>query len=139
MRLAGSNEIVRPDRELFWTVTYTAPTGDHRTFHLDPFDGSMLGLVDTHSGSEMISRFKGILAIYPNPASNQANISFSIDPAQRARLQVFDVLGRQAYSEEMESHANEHSIRTENLPSGAYIVRLNQGDRTWQSMITVLR
>jgi hypothetical protein len=139
MRLAGSNEIVRPDRELFWTVTYTAPTGDHRTFHLDPFDGSMLGLVDTHSGSEMISRFKGILAIYPNPASNQANISFSIDPAQRARLQVFDVLGRQVYSEEMESHANEHSIRTENLPSGAYIVRLNQGDRTWQSMITVLR
>ena len=70
------------------------------------------------------------VSMYPNPVSSQATLSFDVKESCNVSYQVFDMTGRMVMNQNMGSMLEgEHqiSINAENLSSGSYILRLNQG------------
>jgi hypothetical protein len=67
--------------------------------------------------------------LYPNPASNELNISIEAFPKNKKyTLTINDVLGREHISTFIEtSSSTDHAINTSQLPSGVYLVKI-QGD-----------
>jgi len=63
------------------------------------------------------------LSIYPNPASSQVNISLQGIGSAKAKVLVFDVLGRQVFSNSFE---NKTTIGTAHWPAGVYIAVVQQ-------------
>ena len=70
------------------------------------------------------------VSMYPNPVSSQATLSFELKESCNVSYQVFDLTGRMVMNQSVGRLAEgEHqvSINAENLSSGSYILRLNQG------------
>lgn len=60
------------------------------------------------------------MGVYPNPASNQINVSFSA-PTDNVKYSVMDVTGKIIDQDEVQlNNSTEHSINTENLKNGIY-------------------
>ena len=64
--------------------------------------------------------------IAPNPANDQANISFTLTAAASVQVQVTDVAGRivNSFSQELNAGAQNIALSTVNLPTGVYNVKL---------------
>ena len=70
------------------------------------------------------------VSMYPNPVSGQATLSFNLNESCNVSYQVFDLTGRMVMNQGLGRFAEgEHhvSINAENLSTGSYILRLNQG------------
>lgn len=70
------------------------------------------------------------LSMYPNPVSSQATISFDLKESCNVTYQVFDMTGRMVMNQNMgrmSEGEQQININAENLSSGSYILRLNQG------------
>ena len=70
------------------------------------------------------------LSMYPNPVSSQATLSFDLKESCNVSYQVFDMTGRMVMNQNMgrmSEGEQQISINAENLSSGSYILRLNQG------------
>ena len=70
------------------------------------------------------------LSMYPNPVSSQATLSFDLKESCNVSYQVFDLTGRMVMNQNMGRMCEgeqQININAENLSSGSYILRLNQG------------
>ena len=70
------------------------------------------------------------VSLYPNPVRGRATVSFEAAENADVNIQVFDPMGRMVMSQSMgriAKGAQEISFSTENLSTGSYILRLNQG------------
>jgi hypothetical protein len=70
------------------------------------------------------------LNMYPNPVSSQATLSFDLKESCNVSYQVFDMTGRMVMNQNMgrmSEGEQQININAENLSSGSYILRLNQG------------
>lgn len=70
------------------------------------------------------------LSMYPNPVSSQATLSFNLKESCNVSYQVFDMTGRMVMNQNMgrmSEGEQQININAENLSSGSYILRLNQG------------
>ncbi len=79
---------------------------------------------------------------YPNPFSVQTTVSISLLEAQRVRLAVHDVLGREVArlaDEQMEAGRHEAVLDGSDLPSGVYLVRLVVGEVEQTQRLTLVR
>ena len=63
-------------------------------------------------------------AIYPNPASEQITVSYTIPAGQNAELQVFDVTGRCVKQMTVTSNSNQVTVSVADLRPGVYVCRL---------------
>ena len=73
------------------------------------------------------------VSLYPNPVQGVATVSFNVAENTEVNYQVFDLMGRLVKSESIGRVAegnHEFSISTENLSTGSYILRLNQGGKS---------
>jgi uncharacterized Ntn-hydrolase superfamily protein len=76
------------------------------------------------------------LKAHPNPFNSSTMISFSLERAQRIRLEVFDLMGRQVRVLTQEDYpAGTHKVTFDgtSLSSGIYLVRLSSGN----SLVTI--
>jgi len=67
---------------------------------------------------------------YPNPAATTAEISFELTEPGRARLEVFDLLGRRVAvlaDEQLQPGLHTRTLNATGLPRGVYFVRLEVG------------
>jgi len=62
-------------------------------------------------------------AIYPNPADEQINISYSVEKDEEIVLEIYDVLGKRIMTKSLNS-GHLHQINTSQLQHGVYIYRL---------------
>ncbi|MAC95059.1 MAG: hypothetical protein CMC96_06130 [Flavobacteriales bacterium] len=62
-------------------------------------------------------------AIYPNPADEQLNISYSVEEDEEIVLEIYDVLGKKIMTKSLNS-GHLHQINTSQLQHGVYIYRL---------------
>ncbi|NMH26707.1 S8 family serine peptidase [Flavobacterium silvaticum] len=84
--------------------------------------GIVLG-VDDHSMGEM--------GVWPNPAKNLVNIKLT-NPIGKGTINMFDVSGRQVYSQNVTDNANlVYSVNTESLSRGVYFLKVNSGSQTY--------
>ena len=70
------------------------------------------------------------ISMYPNPVSDQATVSFNLESNANVSYQVFDMTGRMVMSKNVGQFgegSHQVTINTENLSTGSYILRLNQG------------
>ena len=68
--------------------------------------------------------------MYPNPVASQATLSFNVEESANVSYQVFDMTGRMVMNQNLgRLNAGEHqvTVNAENLSTGSYILRLNQG------------
>ncbi|MFN8397387.1 MAG: T9SS type A sorting domain-containing protein [Bacteroidia bacterium] len=76
----------------------------------------------------------GTLSLYPNPASDEARISFTLDRGGDVNVSVLTLNGQQVMSEtrKMSSGVNQINLTTSKLPAGLYLVRVvsNAGSTT---------
>lgn len=116
-----------------WLRDVSLPAGQHNLallivagdFNLNRMRFTLL------SGSNTGGRQgKGMLGSYPNPAFDGAQVAFYVDAAVRARLEVFDILGRMVFDQPWQSFAagtHALTVRAE-LSSGLYVYRLSLDD-----------
>jgi hypothetical protein len=85
----------------------------------------------------------GIEALRPNPTSGgDPVVSFALDRAGPARLEVLDLSGRRVRSIETATSAGRHLVRldgTQRLSPGVYVVRLIAGERTSTARLSIVR
>ena len=80
-------------------------------------------------------------ANYPNPASSETHIRFSIDKSVPAILRLTNMLGQVVETTTFDSGAGsyEWQVNTSHLPTGSYIYSLSIGDRTITRTMTIAR
>jgi len=81
--------------------------------------------------------------IAPNPARLGFSVNFSLPSSAAAKLEVYDVRGRQVAAAQVgQLGPGLHSMtfgQERKLPAGVYLVRLTQGERTETAQATVLQ
>lgn len=82
------------------------------------------------------------LVAYPNPFNPRTTISYSLPVAQHISIDIFDALGRRAYSVQNEfKTAGSHTFQFDgtDLASGVYLVRLSAGSRILTKKIMLMK
>jgi hypothetical protein len=95
------------------------------------FNNGAAYTVTTGGGATGVEKPDGrsfqLLAVYPNPFSEKSTFSFNLDAPGYARLQLFDLTGREVASlvdAQLPAGAYQQEFDAVNLPSGVFISRL---------------
>jgi PKD repeat protein len=77
--------------------------------------------------------------VYPNPVDDIANVRFSLSQTENVSIELLDVVGRKAYSQQlgMISGSQNITFRRNDLPSGIYFVRLRVGEQVFIQRIVL--
>jgi PKD repeat protein len=106
--------------------------------------GSGLDLCDNTATTTIFVRQEGVvgtepdrtftsLSIYPNPGGNKLQIYFENSYRGQVEMQLTSILGNKVYAQrtaEKNSDAFDHSISTEVLPQGLYVMQIKLGKKT---------
>ena len=70
------------------------------------------------------------MEVYPNPATDMANISFSVKDAGVAKIEILNAVGQVIVSQDLGTISGQQNIsmNTADLASGMYIVRISVGE-----------
>jgi hypothetical protein len=63
--------------------------------------------------------------MYPNPVSN-GNLYISTDSNSAKSVEIYDILGKQV----LNAKVSNNTVNVSNLKGGAYIVKINEDDKT---------
>ena len=131
-----------PDQWGYAEVTNIAPstfTGEFRfKFHFESDGGNNLYLDDINVNGMPVSvgEIEAVttgLAVVPNPANDQAQLHFDLINADHTRIDLLDVLGRTIatlHDGQLAAGAQRFDLPVEDLRSGIYFVRLQNGARS---------
>lgn len=72
---------------------------------------------------------------YPNPYVDIVNFQFSQSVGDAVSILVYDVLGRQVYSNSIQVTENKISVSLQELPSAEYFVQLSNNSFTYNTKI----
>jgi hypothetical protein len=82
------------------------------------------------------------LAVFPNPASAQASLNFTLAKPDIVSLEIFDLLGRrmkQVALGEMSTGEHSQEIDLHGLSDGSYLCKLQAGGEATAVMFTILK
>jgi hypothetical protein len=68
------------------------------------------------------------VSLYPNPVHDFIFINYKMEPGQAPRLEVFDMLGRVAISQSLDSGEGTLRLETGSLASGHYLLKIRNGN-----------
>ncbi|MCW3123888.1 MAG: C-terminal target protein [Flavipsychrobacter sp.] len=91
---------------------------------------------------ENIAGASSAISIFPNPAKDEATLSFELSAASNVHVQVVDGLGRvvnMVANENMTSGAHTLNINTATLASGVYNVMIHTDGGTTTERLTVIK
>lgn len=66
-----------------------------------------------------------IISVYPNPANDKINITCFIGNDVKAKLQLYNSLGKLILDKELDNMQNEQLISLEKISSGIYLCTIN--------------
>jgi hypothetical protein len=121
-------------------VPYAAETVRYRLKQVD-LDGTaeLSKTVEVRLGTP---QQLALQAPFPNPAQNEATIRYELPEATAVQIAVYDLLGRRvATLVDGQKNAGRAQIpfRTQQLPSGTYILRLQAADQIRTQRLTVVK
>jgi len=64
------------------------------------------------------------LKIYPNPTSDNINLSMAEQPKQELQLEVYTISGQLVFEKHLPAFEKEQRINIQHLQSGVYLVKL---------------
>ena len=67
--------------------------------------------------------------IYPNPAENLANVTFSLENNQNVNVSLVNMMGQTIQSNDVQAQTGSNVVMldTENVQAGIYLVKVNVG------------
>ncbi len=80
--------------------------------------------------------------VYPNPAVNNATLSFNMDAAGEVNIAIYNMVGALVSNEVAvaQSGLNKHNLNISNLDNGQYIIKINLGNGyTAEKSLNILR
>ncbi|HAH57425.1 MAG TPA: hypothetical protein DCL86_04705, partial [Bacteroidales bacterium] len=77
--------------------------------------------------SSQTQEFAGNLAIFPNPASEYANLKFSLDEGANVEFGIFNMMGQRVYNESAHLNAGfiDRTLQFGKLNPGVYVMRIS--------------
>jgi len=72
------------------------------------------------------------ILVYPNPVKDQANIYLYLNYSEKLRIEIFDLMGRKIYEDEIIPERNGYqtfSVDVSNFASGYYVLRIIQKEK----------
>jgi hypothetical protein len=99
---------------------------DASLFSLTQPNAIMIRLSDDPSGSVAEVENTIGMSVYPNPANNQATVSFAVNNDATASVNVTDLTGKVVYTSALGSvnGAQKVTVNTESLTNGVYMVNV---------------
>ena len=120
-------------------------TGYYRLYNLDDLitpimtggayktnDDRALG-INASVGIEAVNEDLFLFSVFPNPASNQLSINYSLPEKADLRCNILNALGQQVYHFEATQAAigtYVHSVAVQDWPKGLYVIQLQIGNKT---------
>ncbi len=114
-----------------------AHTANDLLINMDPYylyqmtKGSLGAALEFSVATNRLSRNKATLnatvSIYPNPTSNLLNISFTDANTKNATLTIYDILGKNVFSEKLPKTKN--TLNLKNLNKGVYLAVIENGSQ----------
>ncbi len=83
---------------------------------------------------------KNFIAVYPNPFTNNAEVSFTLEQSEFVKMEVYNVTGEVvASSNQGKLNAGRNYIQLDgsNLSSGIYFVSITAGENTYKQKVTI--
>lgn len=133
-----------------YSYTYTIPEGWrydklHIVGFLLDFEGK-----EILNANNVIRSYVGVnspvfeksIAVYPNPFGEYTNVTFNLDKASKAGVEVIDLMGKTVYAineREFASGQNNIRVASDNLPNGMYILKLTIGNQVITRKISVIK
>ena len=114
-------------------VKFTATSNYGNNLYID--DINISGLTSVTEIDNNLS-----VSIYPNPVSDNATVSISLNQAQNVNVAVYNMLGEVVYtSNQGQLSVGEHTVQfsAANLNNGVYFVKVTAGENTVTKKITV--
>lgn len=108
---------------------------------IDHIDFVLLEATSAETEIELPSSFE-ILQNYPNPFNPSTLLRFNLNRTGFVKLSVFDLNGkriRNLVESEMSAGSHQVALDASDLPSGIYIVRLQQGQNVATQRITLIK
>jgi len=118
-----------------YTVEVKDPTGC-----VSPTAAVIVGLgCRTLFQTTPVNSSENYFAIYPNPANDHVNVTFSSDKTEACNIRMMDLMGRTVFSDNITSAVgdNQFQLNLSELAKGIYMVILQNGDGTLQKKIVV--
>ena len=107
--------------------TFTTP-GVH-DYLCSPHPGSMFGAITVNESSASLEEASVLsISLYPNPSSDYIKI-ISSDLSETVKIDVFDVLGKQTFSD-LTNDINNYSLDVSNLKSGIYFITISTKNKS---------
>ena len=97
---------------------------------LDDGTDVLLPLKPTNTGLNDVLEQGAFEGLYPNPASEQVNVSFSLNTTVELGVEIFDLSGKRILQQSLGTFAAgsyTERIALDNMPSGTYMMRI-QGE-----------
>jgi thiol-disulfide isomerase/thioredoxin len=114
--------VICPDRTLFFDPCYP-PT----VTGFDPYFEQCAATTGINDYKPQLSGSR-INSVYPNPASTELSLEVTVNEANPVMIECFNLLGVKVFSASFEVSPGEQTIiiPTEEIPNGAYFIRLMQ-------------
>ena len=79
--------------------------------------------------------------IYPNPATNEVNVTFMSSAQSEVQVNILDVTGRILMTQNVQSDTWETEVHLDisDLQNGYYLVAVNNGVKSTMSKLNVIR
>lgn len=121
------------------SVNITYSVSSTNAFGCTGVDSVQITVNDCTGLQEFIASNYSQLKVYPNPAHNYINISFSSLQAGNCSLILMNTLGETLIAKQVETKKGSNVIKLsiENIPYGVYLIRINMGGNSHQTKITV--
>lgn len=105
------------------------------------FDVMLIPVMDVAAGTnEIASNGLHVDPVYPNPTSDMATISYTLDNADDVNIRVFNLAGQEVYTESATKGAGQHRIDLDvtELTSGNYYysIRTSTANLTMKFVVT---
>ncbi len=136
----------------------TYPTQGDNKFWSNPLNGELIAFVEEDGPKSVMQSLlifptqKGLsvstmskvneISVYPNPATDNATLSFSLGEASNVHVKLLDVAGREVadvVNKEMNSGAQTVNISTTGLAAGEYLVYIETAGGAAMARLTVAK
>lgn len=95
---------------------------------------------EDYQGISVVDRGNNRISIYPNPVSNVANLDITVTEASNAVIRVYDINGRQVFTDNMgrlNEGANSYRLNVEGYARGMYLINVVCGKQVATSKLIV--
>ncbi|HEY0029199.1 MAG TPA: M43 family zinc metalloprotease [Bacteroidia bacterium] len=97
--------------------------------------------LDVNAGINDISDLSSSLQLFPNPASEQVNISFVLEQSRELDFSILNMMGQTVYHQEKVNYsAGEHTITvdTKKLAAGAYFMNIADKESSLKKPLIII-